>query len=74
MSVEAISWVLNLAPVPVDRGGQPSSARTHPICPPKSGSTSRAAIETQEAPQTTLPPDVSFSLTGSEPSDTTHGI
>jgi hypothetical protein len=26
MSVEAISWVLNLAPVPVDRGGQPSSA------------------------------------------------
>jgi hypothetical protein len=26
MSVEAISWALNLAPVPVDRGGQPSSA------------------------------------------------
>ena len=26
MSVEAISWVLNLAPVPSDRGGQPSSA------------------------------------------------
>jgi Helix-turn-helix domain len=24
--VEAISWALNLAPVPVDRGGQPSSA------------------------------------------------
>ena len=26
MSVEAISWALNLAPVPPDRGGQPSSA------------------------------------------------
>ena len=26
MSVEAISWALNLAPVPSDRGGQPSSA------------------------------------------------
>jgi hypothetical protein len=26
MSVEAISWALNLAPVPTDRGGQPSSA------------------------------------------------
>ena len=26
MSVEAISWALNLAPVPIDRGGQPSSA------------------------------------------------
>ena len=26
VSVEAISWALNLAPVPVDRGGQPSSA------------------------------------------------
>ena len=26
MSVEAISWALNLAPVPADRGGQPSSA------------------------------------------------
>ena len=26
MSVEAISWALNLAPVPGDRGGQPSSA------------------------------------------------
>ena len=26
MSVEAISWALNLAPVPRDRGGQPSSA------------------------------------------------
>jgi hypothetical protein len=25
MSVEAISWALNLAPVPADRGGQPSS-------------------------------------------------
>ncbi|HEY3952164.1 MAG TPA: helix-turn-helix domain-containing protein [Streptosporangiaceae bacterium] len=25
MSVEAISWALNLAPVPTDRGGQPSS-------------------------------------------------
>jgi len=25
VSVEAISWALNLAPVPVDRGGQPSS-------------------------------------------------
>jgi hypothetical protein len=26
VSVEAISWTLNLAPVPADRGGQPSSA------------------------------------------------
>src|SRR5690348_18449142 len=26
MSVEAISWALNLAPVPADRRGQPSSA------------------------------------------------
>ena len=26
MSVESISWALNLAPVPADRGGQPSSA------------------------------------------------
>jgi pyocin large subunit-like protein len=26
MSVEAISWALNLAPVPADRGGRPSSA------------------------------------------------
>ena len=26
MSVEAISWALNLAPVPADRGEQPSSA------------------------------------------------
>ncbi len=26
MSVEAISWALNLAPVPTDRGGQPSTA------------------------------------------------
>jgi helix-turn-helix protein len=26
VSVEAISWALNIAPVPVDRGGQPSSA------------------------------------------------
>ena len=26
MSVEAISWALNLAPVPADRGGKPSSA------------------------------------------------
>ena len=26
MSVEAISWALNLDPVPADRGGQPSSA------------------------------------------------
>ena len=26
MSVEAISWALNLAPVLADRGGQPSSA------------------------------------------------
>jgi hypothetical protein len=26
MSVEAISWALNLAPVPAYRGGQPSSA------------------------------------------------
>ena len=26
MSVETISWALNLAPVPADRGGQPSSA------------------------------------------------
>ncbi len=26
MSVEAISWALNSAPVPADRGGQPSSA------------------------------------------------
>jgi hypothetical protein len=26
MSVEAIPWALNLAPVPADRGGQPSSA------------------------------------------------
>jgi hypothetical protein len=26
MSVEAISWALNLAPVPADRGGQPSRA------------------------------------------------
>ena len=26
MSVEAISWALNLAPVPADRGGQPSIA------------------------------------------------
>jgi hypothetical protein len=26
--VEAISWALNLAPVPADRGGQPSSACT----------------------------------------------
>ena len=26
MSVEVISWALNLAPVPADRGGQPSSA------------------------------------------------
>ena len=26
LSVEAISWALNLAPVPADRGGQPSSA------------------------------------------------
>jgi hypothetical protein len=26
VSVEAISWALNLAPVPADRGGQPSSA------------------------------------------------
>ncbi|HEY2128715.1 MAG TPA: helix-turn-helix domain-containing protein [Streptosporangiaceae bacterium] len=25
MSVEAISWALNLAPVPAGRGGQPSS-------------------------------------------------
>ena len=25
MSVEAISWALNLAPVPADRGGQPSA-------------------------------------------------
>jgi Helix-turn-helix domain len=26
VGVEAISWALNLAPVPADRGGQPSSA------------------------------------------------
>jgi hypothetical protein len=26
VSVESISWALNLAPVPADRGGQPSSA------------------------------------------------
>jgi len=26
VSVEAISWALNKAPVPADRGGQPSSA------------------------------------------------
>ena len=26
MSVEAISWALNLAPVPADRNAQPSSA------------------------------------------------
>jgi pyocin large subunit-like protein len=26
VSVEAISWALNLAPVPANRGGQPSSA------------------------------------------------
>ena len=26
MTVEAISWALNLAPIPADRGGQPSSA------------------------------------------------
>jgi hypothetical protein len=26
VSVEAISWALNMAPVPADRGGQPSSA------------------------------------------------
>jgi hypothetical protein len=26
MSVEAIPWALNLAPVPADRGGQPSTA------------------------------------------------
>ena len=26
VSVEAISWALNLAPVPADQGGQPSSA------------------------------------------------
>jgi len=26
VSVEAISWALNLAPVPADRSGQPSSA------------------------------------------------
>jgi hypothetical protein len=26
LSVEAISWALNLAPVPADRSGQPSSA------------------------------------------------
>jgi hypothetical protein len=26
MSVEAISWALNLAPVPADRNWQPSSA------------------------------------------------
>jgi hypothetical protein len=26
VSVEAISWALKLAPFPVDRGGQPSSA------------------------------------------------
>src|SRR5258706_14033278 len=26
VSVEAISWALNVAPVPADRGGQPSSA------------------------------------------------
>jgi len=26
VSVEAISWALNLAPVPADRGGKPSSA------------------------------------------------
>lgn len=26
VSIEAISWALNLAPVPVDRGGRPSSA------------------------------------------------
>jgi hypothetical protein len=26
VSVEAISWALNLAPVPADRGGQPTSA------------------------------------------------
>jgi hypothetical protein len=26
VSVEAISWALNLAPLPADRGGQPSSA------------------------------------------------
>src|SRR5215470_2542966 len=26
VSVEAMSWALNLAPVPADRGGQPSSA------------------------------------------------
>ena len=26
MSIEAISWALNFAPVPADRGGQPSSA------------------------------------------------
>src|SRR5258706_12814291 len=26
VSVEAISWALNFAPVPADRGGQPSSA------------------------------------------------
>jgi pyocin large subunit-like protein len=26
VSVEAISWALNLAPVPADSGGQPSSA------------------------------------------------
>jgi pyocin large subunit-like protein len=26
MSVEAISWALNLAPVPADRSGRPSSA------------------------------------------------
>jgi len=27
VSVEAISWALNLAPVPPDRGGQPSSGQ-----------------------------------------------
>jgi hypothetical protein len=27
VSVEAISWALNLAPVPADRGGRPSSTR-----------------------------------------------
>jgi hypothetical protein len=26
VSVEAVSWALNLAPVPAGRGGQPSSA------------------------------------------------
>ena len=26
MSVEAISWALDLAPIPADRGGQPSTA------------------------------------------------